>query len=123
MKQLFKEKELIGKTITKTYTNDFGFWVRFSDDSFVMFEATDKTEGYGYTKYFVNICEYKKNNTYSELVKLGIITQKEYEKANEEQEREYELSREKQNRIELEETIKREKELLEKLKNKYDESK
>jgi hypothetical protein len=123
MKQLFKEKELIGKTISKTYTNDYGFWVRFSDDSFVVFESIDISSGFEYSRYVIGINKYDKNNTHSELVKLGLITQKEYEIAVEEEDREFELRREKQNRIELEETTKREKELLEKLKSKYDENK
>ena len=53
MKQLFKKEDLIGKTIVDTFIPTESYqdlWLKFNDDSFIVFEIDDITEGFGYQK-------------------------------------------------------------------------
>ena len=93
MKQLFEEKELVGKTIARvlmpkeTYQD---MWIKFTDNSFAVFDTQDRTEGFGQERRIRVISDWKKDNTNEELVELGLITRSEYELALAEEDRKYE---------------------------------
>jgi hypothetical protein len=110
MKQIIYNKELVGKTISKTLQSYQEFWIKFTDDSFVILDSTEKTEGYGYTQKSIEVSTYLSDNTNKNLVKFDLISQKTYELACQEQQREKE---------ELEQEQARERQLYEQLKNKF----
>ena len=121
MKQIMNKKDLIGKTIKRYYeSNDDFFWIRFTDDSFVIFRSEDITEGFGQTHHICNIFDYEVDNTYRPLVNLGLISENEYEIACEDEERRF-YEKRKQREIENEiQDRERELKLLEELKIKYE---
>jgi hypothetical protein len=95
MKQLFEEKELIGKTISKTLFSGDELWIRFIDDSFVLFKSTCESYGFGdYSDYHLKISDYEIDNTFSELFELGLITKKEHDKAVKDAHRKWEKENE-----------------------------
>ena len=122
MKQIFGEKELVGKTIMQIILPKEAYnetWIKFTDNSFVVFDTEDRTEGFGYEKRIRIISEWEKDNTNEELVQLGLITKQEHKLAVEQEkinseERQKQRDDEEKNRIE-----KLEKEQLSKLKTKY----
>jgi len=119
MKQIMRKKDLISKTIKRYYQNDDFFWIRFTDDSFVIFKSEDKTDGFGYPHFICDIFDYEVDNTYEPLVELGLITENEYDMACEEEDR---ISEERRKLREMENEIQeteRELKLLEELKMKY----
>lgn len=123
MKQLLCTKELVGKTISKTLQSPEEFWIKFTDDSFVVLEIDDKTEGFGYSHRYIDISEYLVTSCQHELVKIGLISQEVYEEACQEEAEEYERERQQRERElyeqqELENEI-RERELYEQLKKKF----
>ena len=78
MKQLVKITDLINKTISKTIKSNDELYIKFMDDSFVVFEINNNTEGFGYDKKSIEISDYIRDNTYHELVELGLITKKDF---------------------------------------------
>jgi len=121
MKQIMIKKDLIGKTIKRYYeSKDDFFWIRFTDDSFVIFRSEDITECFGQNRSICNIFNYEVDKTYKPLVDLGLISESEYEFACEEEDRRLEermKEREMENEIQERE---RELKLLEELKMKYE---
>jgi hypothetical protein len=127
MNQILNKKELVGKTISETLQTSQEFWIKFTDDSFVVLQIINNTEGFGYTNTIIDVSDWIVNTTNNDLVKLGLISQEVYEEACQEEEEEYERERQKRERElyeqqELENEI-RERELYEQLKKKFDESK
>ena len=118
--ELKKITDLKGKTISDIQKFDRELWLKFSDNTFVLFVVNDITEGFGYTKYEVNINEYSKNYTNHALLKLNLITKKEYDDAC------MEMELENKKRIELyvqkqnEEIEKKELEEYNRLKSKFE---
>jgi len=96
MKQLFKQKELIGKTIEQvlmpkeTYQD---MWIKCTDSSFAVFDTEDRTEGFGQEKLIYVISDCEKDNTNEELVELGFITKSEHKLALEKEDERYEKRR------------------------------
>lgn len=124
MKQLFEQHELIGKTITQILLPEESYqelWIKFSDNSFVVFKEEDRTEGFGQERSVIVISDWEKDNTDEEFVKLGFITQNQYELALEEEEKKYEKERVEREEFEKKRIKEYEKDLLNKLKNKYKE--
>jgi hypothetical protein len=120
MKQIMNKKDLIGKTIKNYYESFDDLWIRFTDDSFVIFRCEDKTDGFDQTHYICNIFDYEVDNTYEPLVNLGLISENEYNIACEEEDR---ISEERMRLREMENEIQereREIKLLEELKMKYE---
>ncbi len=123
MKQLFEQPELIGKTISQILIPETSYqnlFIKFTDNSFVVFEKEDATNGYGYPREIIIISDMKVDNTYPELVELGLVTKKDYECAIQQEETKYEqeeISKSLNKKISIETE---EKELLKKLKNKYE---
>lgn len=120
MKQLFEEKELIGKTISKTHFSGDELWIRFIDDSFVIFKSTCESYGFDYSDYYLKISDYKIDNTCHELVDLGLITKKEYDKAVKVENRKWEKENEIRIKESKEKHIAEELQLLNELKQKYE---
>lgn len=122
MKQLFEQKELIGKTIAQVLMPKESYqdmWIKFTDNSFAVFDTEDRTEGFGYEKRVRVICEWEKDNTDEELVELGLITKDEHELALEDEDKKYEKERSERDAIEQKRIENLEKEQLAKLKTKY----
>jgi len=120
MKQIIIKKDLIGKTIKNYYESFDDLWIRFTDDSFVIFRCEDKTDGFDQTHYICNIFDYEVDNTYEPLVELGLISESDYEIACEDEERRF-YEKRKQREIENEiQDRERELKLLEELKIKYE---
>lgn len=123
MKQIFKKEELIGKIIKKVYIPEDSYGdvcVRFTDDSFIIFIIENTTVGFGYPSNKISIDESTYGPSSHELVEVGLVSEKEYSKAVEEQENEWKRRSE-----EAEQKLKKMKEeyeltLLNKLKKKYD---
>ena len=120
MKQLFKKNDLAGKTIKRFLFSGSRLWLRFTDDSFVVIENRQESEGFGQSYDVMDIDDYERDNTDSELVTLELITKKEHDKARQVEEEQYEIRRQKRIQEEQEENKKRELELLEQLKKKYE---
>lgn len=122
MKQLFKQKELIGKTIEQvlmpkeTYQD---MWIKFTDSSFAVFDTEDRTEGFGQERCVRIISDCEKDNTNEELVELGFITKAEHKLALEEEDERYEKRRIERDIIEQKRIEDYEIEQLDKLKKKY----
>lgn len=122
MKQLFEEKELIGKTIAMVLMPKESYqdmWIKFTDNSFVVIDTEDRTEGFGQERRIRVISDWEKDNTNEELVELGLITKSEYELALYEEEKRYEKERRERDAIEQKRIEDYEKEQLAKLKKKY----
>ena len=121
MKQLFEEKELIGKTISKTLFSGDELWIKFIDDSFVQFKSTCESYGFGdYSDYHLKISDYEIDNTFPELFELGLITKKEYDKAVKDTHRKWEKENEIRIKEAKEKHIAEELQLLNELKQKYE---
>ena len=119
MKQLLSIEDLSGKTISKTLLSEPELWMKFTDNSFAVFDIEDRTEGFGHTKSAVVLSDWKKDGTNIELVNLEIISLSEHKKAIKDNElatdiRQQERDKEQQSQIE-----KLEKEQLKKLSEKY----
>jgi hypothetical protein len=122
MKQLFKQEELIGKTISQVLIPTERYqdmWIKFTDNSFVIFDTEDRTEGFGQEMNICVISNYKKDNTNKELVELGLITKAEYKLALKEEEERYENERHERDTLEQKRIEEFEKEQFFKIKNKY----
>ncbi len=122
MKQLFKQEELIGKTIAQVILPKESYqdmWIKFTDNSFVVFDTEDRTEGFGQERNVINISDSKKDNTSEELVQLGLITKSEYELALQEEEIEYQKRCAERDAIEKKRIEDYEKKQLEILNKKY----
>jgi len=120
MKQILRQEDLIGKTISKIITSCSDLWIKFTDDSFVIFDVESNSEGFGYSSDNVGISDYEINNTWSELVELGLITKKEHKHALEEEEINNQIRKEQEHKEHDEQKILEEKKLLEELKKKYE---
>ena len=123
MKQLFKEQELIGKTISQVIFPKESYqdaYIKFSDNSFIVLDIKDVTVGYGQERNLIVISDLETDDTDENLVKLGLISKSSYEIAVKKQEENFEKSeRERQNKWQ-EETIRLELEKLQELKKKYE---
>ncbi len=122
MKQLFEEKELIGKTISMVLMPKESYqdmWIKFTDNSFAVFDTEDRTEGFGQERRIRVISDWEKDNTNEELVELGLITKSQHELALEEEEKRYEKERSERDAVEQKRIEDYEKEQLAKLKTKY----
>ena len=93
MNQILEVTQIIGKTISNVISGERDLYIKFSDNSFCIFENKDVTEGYGYPQHVIEIDDYPKNNTCCELVELGVISKNEYDLAIKEEEIEYEKRR------------------------------
>ena len=120
MKQIVDKKDLIGKTIKRYYESSYDFWIRFTDDSFVVFKYENRTQGFGQEHEGVVVDDFHVENTSPELVQLGLITRSEYEYACEEEDRQYELRKQKRETENQQQEIERELQLLQELKKKYE---
>ncbi len=123
MKQLFEEKELIGKTIAQVLMPKESYqdmWIKFTDNSFAVFDTEDRTEGFGQERRILVISDWEKDNTNEELVELGLITKAEHKYALEEEEKRYKKERAERDAVEQKRIEDYEKEQLAKLKTKYD---
>ena len=90
MKQIFDKKEIIGKKVSDVIIPEGSYqdlWVKFDDNSFVVFTIDDITEGFGYAKQKLSISDDIKNNEDRELLELKLITKEEFEYARNERER------------------------------------
>ncbi len=122
MKQLFKEEELTGKTIAQTIMpkESCGYiFIKFTDNSFVVFDSEDNSTGFSNMGYTLVISDYVIDNTDKNLVTLGLITNEQYESALEEEEKRYEQQRIDRDNREKESQEKAEREYAVILKNKY----
>ena len=123
MKQLFEQKDLIGKTIAQVLMPKESYqdmWIKFTDNSFAVFDTEDRTEGFGQEKCIRVISDWKKDNTNEELVELGLITKSQHELALEEKEKRHEKERSERYAVEQKRIEDYEREQLAKLKTKYD---
>lgn len=122
MKQIFNHKELLGKTISQVLMPEDYFedmWIKFTDNSFVVLKTNNLSVGFEQDKYTLTICEYNKDNTNEELLKLGLITKQEHNLAVQEQDIKYENER-KEREFRINQEIERQEiELLNKLKAKH----
>lgn len=122
MKQIKNKKELIGKTISqiimpKEHYDDL--WIKFTDNSFVVFKVDDISAGFEFSKYVMIMETSTMDMTESEFVELELITPEIHQNAINEQEKRWSdqnEEREKNEKISIE---KYEKDQLEKLKLKY----
>lgn len=92
MKQIISVNDLIGKTISKVLLSEPELWIKFTDNSFAVFDIEDRTEGFGYTKSATVLSDWQKDATNIELVKLDIVTLSEHKKAVQEEENRWELN-------------------------------
>ena len=120
--QLKNISEIIGKTIEKVVEPKEKYddlWIKFTDGSFICIEAQDITEGFGYAIHTVgvNCIDYTANIN---LVKLGIISEKERKEIVIQEEKEYEIENAEYERKRKEDIYNYEKEQYEKLKNKFE---
>ena len=111
-------KDLKGKTISDVKL-DGDMYIKFTDNSFVVLKVNDISEGFGYTKNEVNICDETMDYTDHNLVDLNLISKKEHEDAVEQEELEYKKLQEKREQERLDYIKKVELEQLEILKSKY----
>lgn len=119
LNQIMDISDMVGKTISATKQDCNDLWIKFTDDSFAVLEVNDTTEGFGYTRTNVDIYKYKKDNTDTPLLDLGLISHKQYKYACDKKEEEYKQYVERsteENRLRLE---KYELEQLKKLNEKY----
>lgn len=112
-------EDLKGKIISEVKLDCGDLWLKFSDNTFAVLVVNDITEGFGYPKHEVGIEKHGRNKTDSTLVELGLITQKEFTDACEQENLEYKKYEEERERKEQERIKKIELEQLEKLKSKY----
>lgn len=122
MKQLFKQEELIGKTIAKVLMPKKSYqdiWIKFTDNSFIVFNTEDTTVGFGQERNVYVISDQVKDNTSEELVEIGLITNTQHKLALQEQEERYEMQRRLQDAIEKKRIEDNEREQLNKLIIKY----
>lgn len=118
--QLKTIDSLIGKTIDKVILDNDDLWIRFSNNEFTVLTVKDQTEGFGHSKSCIDIDEWSKDETESNLVKLGIITSNDHQKALEKEEEEY-RNRKALEKQKFEEDLKKsELEHLNYLKSKYE---
>lgn len=122
MKQLFELHKTIGKTIKKTCWgyNDRDLWIRFTDDTFIVIHSTSRSEGFGQSYDVIEVDEMSADNTDHQLVELGFITEREYNNACEERDRQWELQRQKEEEEQERKKEERELQLLKQLKDKYE---
>lgn len=86
LKEVKKLFGLKGRTIADTRESRGELWIKFTDDSFVVLVVKDKSEPHGYRRDAVCVNDYEKDATDEELVDLGLITRKEYDDANKQEE-------------------------------------
>lgn len=122
MKQLFNFKDMVNKTIKKSCSgySENELWIRFTDDTFIIIRAINRSEGFGQSYEVIEVDEYPADNTEQSLVDLGFITAKEHDYAIEERDKKYELERQQREKEQEEENKQRELLLLKKLKDKYE---
>lgn len=89
MKQLFSEKDIVGRVISQTHLSDGNFWISFTDKSFIVLCVFNKSIDFGYDDHIVSIVDYQLDYTHKELVILGLISEFEHKNAILKQEEEY----------------------------------
>jgi hypothetical protein len=122
IKEVKNAKELIGKTISQVIIPEECYedlWIKFTDDSVVIFKINDITEGFGQTKTIIDINPWGISKTDDELVKLGFISQDEYRQAIRDKEEESRLYWEEQERKRDKEYEELERKKFEELKKKF----
>lgn len=123
LKQIFNHQELIGKTIEQIIIPKYSYqdlWIKFTDQSFVVLDVNDVTQGFGQQKEIVNISSYTIDNTNKELIELGLITKEQYNSAIIEEEKIHEQERLQRDVLEQKRIEDYEKDILSKLKTKYE---
>lgn len=119
MKQIFNKEELINKTIAATENDGDEMYIKFTDNSFVVLKHSYTGSGFGYNEYKIVISDYPEEKTNDILLNLGIVSQKEYDKAcllaEEEEQKRIEAYYEKEKQQQLE----YEKKVYEELKEKF----
>lgn len=124
MKQLFKQEELIGKTIAQIILPKESYqdmWIKFTDNSFVTFDIEDISKPYGYEQKIIVISDLISDNSCEELVELKIISQEDYELSLKKDEEDYQkevVERELQEKKRIEDYEKKQLEMLNKKYNK-----
>lgn len=82
LKEITELKDLKGKTIADTLESHGKLWIKFTDDSFVVLEADEESDGYGYSSYTIDVGGWSpKQADDRELYDLGIVSKKEHEAA------------------------------------------
>jgi hypothetical protein len=111
--------DLKDKTISDLKLDCGELWLKFTDNTFAILVVNDITQGFGHTRYEVNINQYSKDKTDHTLVDLGLVSENEYKEACEQKEIEYQKRQEERENQEKERVKNYELEQLEKLKLKY----
>jgi len=123
MKQLFKAEELVGKTIEKFIFPEHAYddlWLKFTDNSFVVIYIKNISRGFE-VKELISISDSEVESSSEELVTLGVITEKQYNKAVADEKAAREIQSKQDELIRLQQIEKDEKDLLVRLKKKYGE--
>ena len=118
--QLKTLDSLLGKTIDKVILDNNDLWIRFTNNEFTVLTVKDQTEGFGHSNFCIDIDEWSKDETESTLVKLGIITSSEHQKAIEKEEEDYRNRKALENQKKIDDLKKSELEQLNYLKSKYE---
>lgn len=122
MKQIIEKNELIGKTISNLVIPNDSYqdmWLAFTDGSFAVFDISNISSGFN-TENVIAISTYTCDNTKKELVELGLITKEQNDLAILEDDEKYTQLAIKRDAEDVLMKEKFEKELLAKLKDKYE---
>jgi hypothetical protein len=117
--QIIDLKDLVGKTIVTTKQRYGELWLKFADNTFAVLEVNEITEGFGYTRREINLDQFRKNKTEYPLVEFGLVTEAEYNAACQQEELEFKKRQAEREDEEMARISRRELELLEQLKMKY----
>jgi hypothetical protein len=90
MNQIFKQEDLVGKTISKVHFSCGDLWMKFKDNSFAVLCVEDETEGFGYERHVISISDWVNTKADKELVVLGLVSEREHKEALAKEEAEHE---------------------------------
>jgi len=124
MKQLFNPEELVGKTIEKFIIDVEeceDWWIKFTDNSFVILSVRNLARASYEHKEAIAISDDKPDNTFDELLKLGLITEVQHEEANKKSHEENAKKSAAETLLRQQQIEKTERETFAKLKKKYGE--
>jgi hypothetical protein len=110
--------DLIGKTIFDYHLDGDDVYFLFTDETFIRLRIHDITEGFGYQKSKIDICEYGTDETNPALVELGVVTKEVHDEACRKEEEEWKREREEETKRYEDILRRRELEEYERLKNK-----
>jgi hypothetical protein len=119
MNQLFKQEDLIGKTISQIHLSSGDLWMKFTDNTFSVFRIEDKSEAFGYTDNVITVSDWIYTNTDKELVVLGLVSERNHKEALAEEEAEYEERRKKREEEDMKRIEQQELEQYKKLAEKF----